>query len=184
MACVSEREGGPTLPASSRRRTEAVLVPLRRENKMRTLTSADAVRRLSSHHRFAYCIRTTASLTVNGREPPRGLITPLLLYQNTPTRPHPHCNFQTRMSYGLGPGACAHKEAPWPGITQRVATAVSTLVSSAVLTLCLEIGSSWLGRPVSFTRDRATIKIHPSERERERARKRQKREGDRDTHRR
>ena len=32
-----------------------------------------------------------------------------LCYQNTPTRPHPYCNFQTRISYGLGPGACAHK---------------------------------------------------------------------------
>ena len=31
------------------------------------------------------------------------------MYQNTPTRPHPYCNFQTRISYGLGPGACAHK---------------------------------------------------------------------------
>ena len=30
------------------------------------------------------------------------------------TRPHPYCNFQTRISYGLGPGACAHK-AKLPG---------------------------------------------------------------------
>jgi len=37
-----------------------------------------------------------------------------LLYQNTPTRPHPYCNFQTRISYDLGPGACAHK-AKLPG---------------------------------------------------------------------
>ena len=32
-----------------------------------------------------------------------------LTYQNTPTRPHPNCNFQTRISYGLGSGASALK---------------------------------------------------------------------------
>ena len=36
--------------------------------------------------------------------------------RSTPTRPHPYCNYiSTRISYGLGPGASAHK-AKLPGM--------------------------------------------------------------------